>query len=194
MGSRRFPAIAGCLAVVLVLVAGCGASQPEVRHARAAADPPATTRADVEEYLAEVEPIRLGVNKLLNGADPILEAFHDHRISPAKAAARMGALEMRFAQYTVQINALQAPTAQLQALNAPYADTYILEDSYLSALVSGLSDGELDNLPDTQAQQRAAIIRWRTDLTIVADEAGAPLPADLQQAGRGEIAPSPDGS
>jgi hypothetical protein len=46
----------------------------------------------------------------------------------------------------------------------------------------------------TQAAQRAAIIRWRTDLTVLARAAGAALPADLQQAGRGEIAPVPNGS
>jgi hypothetical protein len=44
------------------------------------------------------------------------------------------------------------------------------------------------------AAQRAAIIRWRIDLTVLARAADAPLPADLQQAGRGEIAPSPNGS
>jgi len=66
--------------------------------------------------------------------------------------------------------------------------------AYLSALVAGLADGELTDLPNTQAAQRAAIIRWRIDLTVLARAADAPLPADLQQAGRGEIAPSPDGS
>ena len=36
--------------------------------------------------MGEVEPIRLAVNKLLGGADPILEAFHDRRITPGEAA------------------------------------------------------------------------------------------------------------
>ncbi len=68
------------------------------------------------------------------------------------------------------------------------------EDAYLSALVAGLADDELTGLPNTQAAQRAAIIRWRIGLTVLARTADAPLPADLQQAGRGEIAPSPNGS
>jgi hypothetical protein len=40
----------------------------------------------------------------------------------------------------------------------------------------------------------AAIIQWRTDLTVLARRAALDLPADLQAAGRGEIAPSPGGS
>lgn len=139
----------------------------------------------------EVEPIRLAVNKLLGGADPILEAFHHRRITPGEAARRMGQLERRFAAYTVDIAAVDPPTPQLRALNAPYADTYVFEDAYLSALVAGLAGGELSDLPNTQAAQRAAIIRWRIGLSVLARAADAPLPADLQQAGRGEIAPSP---
>ena len=96
--------------------------------------------------------------------------------------------------YDVDIAAVDPPTAQLRALNAPYANTYVFEDTYLSALVAGLTDSELTNLPNTQAAQRAAIIRWRIGLTVLARAADAPLPADLQQAGRGEIAPSPNGS
>jgi hypothetical protein len=144
--------------------------------------------------VGEVEPIRLAVNKLLGGADPILEAFHDRRIPPSEAARRMGRLEQRFAAYAVDIAAVDPPTTQLRALNAGYSNTYVFEDAYLSALVAGLADDELADLPNTQAAQRAAIIRWRIGLTVLARAADAPLPADLQQAGRGEIAPSPNGS
>jgi hypothetical protein len=151
-------------------------------------------RAAIERYMGEVELIRRAVNKLLEGADPILEAFHDRRITPEQAARRMGQLEQRFAAYAVDIAAVNPPTAQLRAVNAPYADTYVFEDAYLSALVAGLADGSLSDLPNTQAAQRAAIIRWRIDLTVLARAADAPLPADLQQAGRGEIAPSPNGN
>jgi hypothetical protein len=42
--------------------------------------------------MGEVEPIRLAVNRLLEGADPILEAFHDRRITPGEAVRRMGQL------------------------------------------------------------------------------------------------------
>ena len=55
----------------------------------------------------------------------------------------------RFAGYAVDIAAVDPPTAQLRALNAPYANTYVFEDAYLSALVAGLADGELTDLPDT---------------------------------------------
>jgi hypothetical protein len=145
-------------------------------------------------YLRQVEPIRLAVNRLLNGADPILSGYHDGRISPQRAALRMGTLERQFAAYTVDMAAIQPATAALRSVNAPYAHTYILEDSYLSALTVGLAERDLDNLPDTQSDQRAAIIQWRTGLTVLARRAALDLPADLQVAGRGEIAPSPDGS
>ena len=51
-----------------------------------------------------------------------------------------------------------------------------------------------DELPRTQSQQRAAIIGWRIQLEVEAHGLGLRLPADLQAAGRGEIAPSPTGS
>jgi hypothetical protein len=183
---RTRPLVVSCLCTVAL--SGC-ASQ--------ASSPPGTRRAgraEIEHYIGEVEPIRLAVNKLLDGADPILEAFRHRRIAPGEASRRMGRLERRFAAYAVDIAAVDPPTAQLRALNAGYADTYVFEDAYLSALVAGLADGELSDLPNTQAAQRAAIIRWRIGLAVLARAADAPLPADLQQAGRGEIAPSPNGS
>jgi hypothetical protein len=152
------------------------------------------TRAALERYVREVEPIRLGVNALLQGADPIFAGLAQRRISRAEAARSMDLLERRFAAYAVQIAAVDPPEAQLRALNAPYADTYVLEDSYLSALAAGIESGNLDGLPNTQASQRAAIIRWRIGLTVLARTVRAALPGDLQQAGRGEIAPSPTGS
>jgi hypothetical protein len=145
-------------------------------------------------YLRQVEPIRLAVNRLLEGADPILSAYRDHRISPQQASLRIGALERRFAAYTVDVAALQPTTAQLRSLNDPYAHTYVLEDAYLSALATGLAERSVDGLPDTQAAQRAAIIQWRTALAVLARRTSLTLPGDLQAAGRGEIAPSPGGS
>lgn len=177
---------AGCLcAIAFWGCAGNAPSQPAKRHAQ---------RSAIGRYLDEVEPIRLAVNRLLGGADPILGAFGKRRIRPAEAARRLGELERRFAAYTVDIAAVRPPTAELRALNAGYAHTYVLEDAYLSALVAGLAGGNVSDLPNTQAAQRAAIVGWRTALTVLARSAGAPLPADLQQAGRGEIAPSPSGS
>jgi hypothetical protein len=148
-------------------------------------------RAALVSYLRQVEPIRLAVNRLLEGADPILSEYRNGRISPRQASLQMGALERRFAAYTVDIAAIQPATAQLRSLNAPYAHTYILEDAYLSALTTGLAERSLDRLPDTQAAQRAAIIGWRTGLAVLARRAALELPGDLQVAGRGEIAPSP---
>jgi hypothetical protein len=172
----------------IVALAGCGSQTRSVASTQRA------QQAAIERYMGEVEPIRLAVNRLLEGADPILDAFHDQRITPSEAARRMGQLEQRFAAHAVDIAAIEPPTAQLRALNVPYANTYVYEDAYLSALVAGLADDELTNLPNTQTAQRTAIIRWRIGLTILARAADAPLPADLQQAGRGEIAPSPNGS
>jgi hypothetical protein len=150
-------------------------------------------RAALVSYLQQVEPIRLAVNRLLEGADPILSAYRHGRIS-RQTSLRMGALERRFAAYTVDVAALQPTTAQLRTLNGPYAHTYILEDAYLSALTTALAARNLDGLPNTQAVQRAAIIQWRTGLAVLARRAALDLPRDLQAAGRGEIAPSPGGS
>jgi hypothetical protein len=174
----------------LCAVALCGCAS----HTESAATRQRAQRAAIERYLGEVEPIKLAVNALLDGADPILDALHDRRIGPDEAARCMGRLEQRFSAYAVDIAAVDPSTVQLRALNVGYANTYVFEDAYLSALVAGLADGELGDLPNTQAAQRAAIIRWRIDLTVLARATGAPLPADLQQAGRGEIAPSPNGS
>lgn len=154
----------------LVLLAGCATNT----SSRGKTD--TLSRRHVEQYVSQIE------------------ALHRHRISNVVAAARMSALERQFAAFTVDIAAVQTANADLRTLQAAYAQTYIFEDSYLSAFVSGLVQRNLEHLPDTQAVQRAAIIRWRTGLTVLARRAQAPLPADLQQAGRGEIAPAPQGS
>jgi hypothetical protein len=152
-----------------------------------------TSAADLRAYLAAVEPIRLGVNTLLQGADPIIEGFQKHTLTDAQAAASMGSLEQAFANYTVDINALGPSDPALAAINSPYAHTFILEDSYLNALVTGMAQDNVTRLPDTQSDQRAAIIEWRVQLEVLARELGITLPPDLQQAGRGEIAPSVSG-
>jgi hypothetical protein len=144
----------------------------------------------LRSYLRSVEPIRLGVNRLLEDADPILDAYREHFIDPRQAAAAMDRLERRFASYTVDVNALKPADPTLAGIHAAYAHTYVLEDAYLSALVAALPSGEFSGLPNTQSQQRAAIIEWRTQLEVIAQATGIHLPADLQQAGRGEIAPA----
>jgi hypothetical protein len=167
---------------MVLAVAGCSSGNGKV---------PA---ADVRSYVAAVEQVRLPVNVLLNGADPILDAYHHPRITPPQAAARMGALEATFAGYLLRMQQIDPSNSQLKAINVPYAQTYFYEDSYLATLASDLSEGDFDNLPNTQDAQRLAIIVWRTRLELIAARSGVVLPADLQQAGRGEIAPSPDGS
>ena len=77
---------------------------------------------------------------------------------------------------------------------SPTPYTYYLEDNYLSTLASDLNEGDFENLPNTQDQQRLDIIVWRTQLELLAKGDGVKLPADIQQAGRGEIAPSLSGS
>jgi hypothetical protein len=171
-------------AAALLALVGCGGP---------AADRTAGARDPVESYVSRVQPIRLGVNRLLDRADPILGAYRDHRIGPRPAQRRMDALERRFAAYATRIAALRQVPAALRGAHRAYAHTYVLEDSYLSALAAPLPGRDFQDLPHTQSAQRAAIIAWRIRLEVVAGRLGIRLPANLQAAGRGEIAPSPLG-
>ena len=170
----------GAAAVAALVVTACG--------------PSAVSVSSLQSYLAAIEPIRLGVNQLLENADPVIAGYRDHHLSEAQAATAMGRLEQSFATYMVDINGLRPADPSLADINAPYAHTYILEDAYLNALVSGLSNGDLSGLPDTQSEQRDAIIEWRVQLEVLCGQLSFVLPSDIQQAGRGEIAPSVSGS
>lgn len=188
-----------CSAWILIVrmasvLAGCGNAANASSSTNGSASSRKPSAADVRVYVAQVEPVRLGVNQLLLGADPILDGFRAHTITPQAAGDQMSALEQRFAAYLVAAEAIDPPNAVLRRLNAPYANTYYLQDNYLSVLAAALPDNSFDDLPDTQNAQRLAIIEWRTQLQVVANAARVRLPADLQQAGRGEIAPSPTGS
>lgn len=176
--------VAAAIGASAIALAGCGASRDD--HGGSA-------RRSVQAYLARVEPIRLGVNQLLDRADPILSAYREHRIKALVAERRVGALERRFAAYATMIAALRPVPTPLRAAQRAYAHTYVLEDSYLSALAAALPERDYEDLPATQARQRAAITGWRIRLEVVARRLGIRLPADLQLAGRGEIAPSPLG-
>jgi hypothetical protein len=169
-----------------LVVVGCGGANSNSE--------PRQARGSLASYLATVEPIRDGVNQLLEGADPILDAYHEHRIGAAVAARRMAALERRFAAYAVRIASVRDAPAPLRAAQREYAHTFVFEDAYLSTLVAAIPDRDFDELPDTQDRQRDAIIAWRIAVEALAAREGTRLPADLQAAGRGEIAPSPDGS
>jgi hypothetical protein len=171
------------LAAAIALIAiGCGSD---------------TTTADrrqaLEDYVAKVQPIRLGINELLDQADPVLEGYRDGDLNAAQAERRMGRIEHGAAVYAVRIAAVEPVPDEMRAAQDAYAHTFVLQDTYLSALVAALKDRAFDELPHFQNEQRAAIIAWRTRLQVLADRWDAKLPANLQIAGRGEISPAPTG-
>jgi hypothetical protein len=178
---RRF-ALAILAAAIALTVIGCGSD---------------TTTADrrqaLEDYVAKVQPIRLGINELLDKADPILEGYRDGDLSAAQAERRMGRIERGAADYAVRIAAVEPVPDEMRAAQDAYAHTFVLQDTYLSALVAALPERAFDELPHFQNEQRAAIIAWRTRLQVLAGRWSAKLPADLQIAGRGEISPAPTG-
>jgi hypothetical protein len=176
---------AAAIAATGLAGAGCGGDS--------GADPSSAHEA-FAAYVAQVEPIRLAVNRLLDRADPILSSYDDHRLGPGEAQERMEELERRFAAYAVKIAALRPVPSSVREAQRAYAHTYVFEDSYLSALAEAIPERDFEDLPDTQDRQRAAITAWRIRLQVVADRLGVRLPRDIQAAGRGEIAPSPFGS
>jgi hypothetical protein len=192
---RLFPVL-GAVGAVVALVTACGSGPAPAAPASppTPAPSPVISAGQLRDYVSAVEAVRLPVNQLLDQADPILDAYHDHRITPAIASARMGAMEQQFAALTVEMDTITPASPALARINALYAHTYVLEDSYLAALASGLADNDVQDLPDTQNQQREAIIAWRTALEVAAARVGYVLPEDIQQAGRGEIAPGVNGS
>jgi hypothetical protein len=179
----RGAALAAILTASLALVVtGCGSDTSTEDR-----------RQGLEEYVATVQPIRLGINELLDQADPILEGYREGELSAARAERRMGRLESGVADYAVKIAEVEPVPAEMRAAQDAYAHTFVLQDTYLSALVASLKSREFDELPRFQNEQRAAIIAWRTRLQVLANRWGAELPADLQIAGRGEISPAPEG-
>jgi hypothetical protein len=187
--ASRVAAFAGC-ALAVTAIAGCGSSSSTSQVTAASA----VSASDLNSYIAAVEKVRLPVNTLLNDADPILDAYKDHKITPRQASKRFDAMEETFAGYARNMQLITPADPTLQALNAPYAHTYFLEDSYLATLASDLREGDFDNLPNTQGAQRLAIIEWRIQLETLAARLHVSLPGDIQHAGRGEIAPAIDGS
>jgi hypothetical protein len=150
-------------------------------------------RQALEDYVAAVQPIRLGINELLDKADPILEGYSEGDLSAAQAERRMGRIERGTADYAVRIAEVEPVPEEMRAAQDAYAHTFVLQDTYLSALVASLKSREFDELPHFQNEQRAAIIAWRTRIEVLADRWGATLPEDLRIAGRGEISPAPEG-
>lgn len=172
----------GAVLLVGVFLAGCGSdtTTADRRHA-------------LEEYVAAVQPIRLGINELLDKADPVLEGYNDGDLSAAQAERRMRRIERGAAGYAVKIAEVEPVPDEMQAAQDAYAHTFVLQDTYLSALTAALKDRAFDELPHFQNEQRAAIIAWRTRLQVLANRWDVKLPANLQIAGRGEISPAPTG-
>ena len=181
MRSRLAVSVAAGGALALLLL-GCGAD---------------TTTADrrqaLEDYVAKVQPIRLGINELLDKADPILEGYREGDLSAKQAQRGIERIERGAAGYAVRIAAIEDVPEEMREAQAAYAHTFVLQDTYLSALAAALPTRAFDELPHFQNAQRAAIIAWRTRLQVLADRWGAKLPANLQVAGRGEISPAPTG-
>jgi hypothetical protein len=187
--ASRLVAAAAVCALTLTALSACGGGSNNQQGTSAGVTP-----AALNSYINAVQKIRLPVNALLGHADAILDPYHDHKISPKVASTRFGNLERQFAVYAREMQEITPPDSTLARINAPYAQTYFFEDSYLATLASDLSEGDFDNLPNTQDAQRLAIIRWRIALEVLADHLHVTLPANLQQAGRGEIAPAIEGS
>jgi hypothetical protein len=122
-----------------------------------------------------------------------LTGYRERLLSAGEAQRRLGVLERRFAGYGKAIAEVRPVPRELSAVQRAYARTYVLEDAYLRALVAAIPSRDFGSLPDTQAAQRAAIVSWRRHLEAVARRLGVRLPADVQIAGRGEIAPGPFG-
>jgi hypothetical protein len=175
------------------LLLGCVLALGACASSTSSARPPAS-RTQLSSYLREVEPLRLGVNHLLEGADPILDAYRDGRTTGARAQQEMRTLEEKFARYEQSVLALQPHNTWLRTVHQPYAHTYIEEDAYLRALANALPSRNYETLPRTAEQQRETVAVWRQHLETLARELGYRLPGDLHIAGRGEIAPDPNGS
>ena len=190
MRARMTRGLIGLLGAA-ALATGCTSGASPSASASASSAPTTVTAAQLQDYVAEVEPVRLAVNDLLDEADPILDAYRAHSITPEVAGQQMSELESKFAVQLVAVESIVPADATLRELHRPYADTFIDEDTYLAALAAALPHGEFAELPDTRNDQRRAIVVWRTQLEVLAGQTGASLPDDLQQAGRGEIAPSP---
>lgn len=134
------------------------------------------------------------MNRLLDGADPILGGYHEGRLGAAAAQRGMRRLERRFANYRRRVAAVEPVPADLLGAQRAYAHTYVFEDRYLRALIAALPGRRFRSLPHFEERQRTAIVAWRGALALAAARLHVPIPDDIGIAGVGEIAPSPLGS
>jgi hypothetical protein len=143
--------------------------------------------------VGRIEPLRLNVDKLLDGADPILGRYRGGLLSAPATQRELRRLEHRFARYEARVAAVQPVPPDLMAAQHAYAHTYALEDAYLHALIGAVPGRRWNRLPRIDARQRRVIVAWRAALALEAARVEVPLPNDLEIAGRGEITPSPLG-
>ena len=154
-----------------MLLLGCGAD---------------TTTADrrqaLEDYVAKVQPIRLGINELLDKADPILEGYREGDLSAKQAQRGIERIERGAAGYAVRIAAIEDVPEEMRAAQDAYAHTFVLQDTYLSALAAALPDARLRRA--APFPERAA----RGDHRLAHSAAGARRPlggeAPCEPAGR----------
>ena len=174
----------GAALVAALVAAGCGSAGSND------APRPAEQQA-FRAYVRAIEPLRHGVDRLLDGADPILSGYREHRLSAAAAARTLRQLERRFMGFENAVAAVRNAPPDLVAPQHAYAHTYVLEDRYLRALIAVLPSRQWDRLPRYEDRQRRTLVAWREAMALEAARVQVPLPNDIQIAGRGEIAPSP---
>ena len=170
-----------------MLVAGCGGSSG------GGSAPRPSDRQALSAYVGRIEPLRHGVNELLDGADPILGGYRDGRLSATATQHGLRRIEHRFAHYEAGVAAVRPVPPDLIAAQRAYAHTYVLEDAYLRALIAAVPGRRWNQLPRFEARQRRVLVAWRNALAIEAARVDVPLPDDIQIAGGGEITPSPLG-
>jgi hypothetical protein len=176
-------------AAIAVIAAGCGGGGSS--SGTDAVSP--SERQALESYVSRIEPLRLNVNKLLDGADPLLARYREHRLSGTEAQRRMHGLERRFAGYEARLTAIPAGPAVMVAAERAYVRTYVLEDVYLRALTRILPSRDWSKLPHVEHTQRRYLLAWRAQLAIQAARLHVALPKDIGIVGLGEITPSPAG-
>jgi hypothetical protein len=170
-----------------LLVVGCGGSSG------GGSAPRPSDRQALSAYVGRIELVRHGVNKLLDGADPILGGYREGRLSAPAAQRGLRRIEHRFAHYEAGVAAVRPIPPDLVAAQRAYAHTYVLADAYLRALIAAVPGRRWNRLPQFEARQRRVIVAWRNALALEAARVEVPLPNDIQIAGSGDITPSPLG-
>jgi len=169
----------------LIALAGCGASASDSSQSR--------ERRDLQAYVSGIEPLRVSVNHLLDGADPILHAYRAHTFTAAEAQVQLGELERRFSNYMRRVARVRPVPPDLVAAHHAYAYTYVQEDAYLRALIAALPSRDWSTLPHTEREQRDTLVAWRAKVALEAARLRVKIPRDMQKVGRDEIVPSPLG-